>query len=241
MARFSPGDVEGYDRFVAMSERIFRVGFERLAHVPFGSWVDMARIVSQMVKLKSYKSVYAMVSSYVRDEHIRQVLSFHRLLVGGNPFATTSIYTLIAFLERKWGVHFPMGGTGALVRGLAGLIESLGGALRYCAEVQRILDEGGRAVGVRLTTGETIDADIVVSNADSAWTYRHLIAPEHRRKWTDARTERSRYSMGLFVWYFGTSRTCDDVAHHTILLGPRYRGLIADIFDRKVVADDFSL
>jgi len=134
-----------------------------------------------------------------------------------------------------------MGGTGALVRGLAGLIESLGGALRYCAEVQRILDEGGRAVGVRLTTGETIDADIVVSNADSAWTYRHLIAPEHRRKWTDARTERSRYSMGLFVWYFGTSRTCDDVAHHTILLGPRYRGLIADIFDRKVVADDFSL
>ncbi len=241
VARFSPGDVDGYERFLAASEAIFRVGFEKLAHVPFGSWTDMARIVPEMVKLRSFRSVHGMVSSYVKDERLRQVFSFHPLLVGGNPFTTTSIYTLIAFLERKWGVHFPIGGTGALVRGLVRLIEGLGGTVRCNAPVEKILVEGRRAVGVRLEGGEVLPADVVVSNADSAWTYRHLLDPSVRSKWTDARVEKMRYSMGLFVWYFGTRRQYPDVAHHTILLGPRYRELLDDIFDKKVLAEDFSL
>ena len=239
--KLAPGDVEGYERFVAESERIFEVGFEQLAHVPFGSVLDMARIVPQMMKLGSFRSVHGMVARHVKDERLRQVVSFHPLLVGGNPFSTTSIYTLIAFLERKWGVHYPVGGTGSLVNGLVGLIEGLGGTLRLGTQVAEILIEDGHARGARLTTGERIAADLVVSNADSAWTYRHLI-PEHaRRKWTNAKIEKARYSMSLFVWYFGTKRRYEDVAHHTILLGPRYRELLDDIFEKKIVADDFSL
>lgn len=239
--RLAPGDVEGYERFVAMSERIFRVGFEQLADVPFGHWTDMARIVPDMMRLQSWRTVYGLVSRFVRDDRLRQVLSFHPLLVGGNPYSTTSIYTLIAFLERKWGVHFALGGTGAIVQGLVSLIESLGGEVRCNAEVSRIDVQDGRASGVRLASGEALPAEVVVSNADTAWTYRNLIAPEHRRRWTDRRIERTRYSMSLFVWYFGTRRQYPDVAHHTILLGPRYKGLLDDIFRHKVLADDFSL
>ncbi len=241
VAKFEPGDVEGYERFVAMSREIFGVGFERLAHVPFGRFTDMARIVPAMVRLKSYRSVYGLVSSFVRDERLRQILSFHPLLVGGNPFDTTSIYTLIAFLERKWGVHYPIGGTGALVDGLVRLIRGMGGEVRCNAGVRRIRVEGRRATGLVLEDGEQVDADVVVSNADSATTYRRLIAPEARRRWTDERIEKSRYSMSLFVWYFGTDRRYEDVAHHTILLGPRYKGLLDDIFRHKVLADDHSL
>jgi len=241
IGRFSPNDVAGYERFLAASEEIFRVGFEKLAHVPFGSWRDMAKIVPEMVRLGSFRSVYGMVKSHVKNDRLRQVLSFHPLLVGGNPFTTTSIYTLIAFLERKWGVHFPIGGTGALVNGLVRLIEQNGGELRCNAAVEQIVVTNGRATGVRLASGEVLDAEIVVSNCDSAWTYRHLLDPSVRKKWTDKRVESMRYSMGLFVWYFGTKRKYEDVAHHTILLGPRYRELLADIFDHKVLADDFSL
>jgi len=241
VAKLSPSDVSGYERFLTASEGIFRIGFEKLAHVPFGSWLSMARIVPEMVRLQSFRSVYGLVSTFIRNERLREVLSFHPLLVGGNPFTTTSIYTLIAFLERKWGVHFPVGGTGALVNGLVALIEGQGGELRCDSEVQRICVTKGRATGVRLVSGEVIAADIVVSNADSAWTYRHLLEPADRKKWTDARVENMRYSMGLFVWYFGTKRTYDDVAHHTILLGPRYRGLLDDIFENKILSEDFSL
>lgn len=241
VGRLSPGDVEGYERFVKTSEAIFRVGFEQLAHVPFGSWTDMAKIVPDMVKLQSYRTVYGLVAKYIKDERVRQVMSFHPLLVGGNPFSTTSIYSLIAFLERQWGVHFPMGGTGALVKGLVSLIEGLGGTVRCGAEVKRILVEDGRAKGVELVSGERIHSSVVVSNADSAWTYRYLVDPEHRRRWTDKRIEKQRYSMSLFVWYFGTKRQYPDVKHHTILLGPRYRGLLDDIFENHVLADDFSL
>ena len=239
--RLAPGDVEGYERFVRKSEKIFNVGFEQLAHVPFSSLVDMARIAPAMMRLESYRTVYQLVAKYVRSEKLRQVLSFHPLLLGGNPYSATSIYTLVAFLERKWGVHFAMGGTGRLVDGLVGLITDLGGELRLGVDVEQILVERGRARGVRTAEGERIDAEIVVSNADSAWTYRHLIAPEHRKRWTDQRLDRARYSMSLFVWYFGTKRRYEDVAHHTILLGPRYRGLLDDIFSKKVLARDFSL
>lgn len=241
IAKIAPGDVDGYERFLAASRDIFDIGFEELAHVPFDTWKDMARIVPDMIRLRSFRSVYSMVSSYVKDERLRQVFSFHPLLVGGNPFTTTSIYTLIAFLERKWGVHFPVGGTGALVRGLVGLIEGQGGTVRCNAAVEEILVTDGHAVGVRLESGEVIAADVVVSNADSAWTYRHLLPADKRRKWTNRRIEKMRYSMSLFVWYFGTKRRYEDVAHHTILLGPRYRGLLEDIFDEHRLAADFSL
>ncbi len=241
VGKLSPDDVEGYERFVRMSESIFRVGFEELAHVPFGRWTDMAKIVPDMIRLQSYRTVYGMVAKFVKDDRLRQVMSFHPLLVGGNPFSTTSIYTLIAYLERKWGVHFPIGGTGALVQGLVSLIERQGNLVRCNAEVKQIIVEGRRARGVELVSGERITADVVVSNADSAWTYRYLVPPEARRRWTDARIEKQRYSMGLFVWYFGTRRKYPDVAHHTILLGPRYKALLEDIFHNHVLADDFSL
>jgi phytoene desaturase len=207
IAALAPDDVAGYERFLAMSEEIFKVGFEQLAHVPFSRWTDMAKIVPDMMKLESYRTVYGLVSKYVKDERLRQVLSFHPLLVGGNPFSTTSIYTLIAFLERKWGVHFPIGGTGALVPGLVGLIEGQGGEVRLSARGAQILVENGRARGVLLAGGERLEADVVVSNADSAWTYRHLVPPEAPRRWTDTAHRAARYSMSLFVWYFGTKRS----------------------------------
>ncbi len=238
--RFSPEDEAGYERFLALSERIFDTGFTRLGHVPFDSVWDMARIVPDMIRLQSHLTVFRLVARFIKHPKLRQVLSFHPLLVGGNPFATTSIYTLIAYLERQWGVHFPIGGTGALVQGLLGLVEGLGGELRLNADVAEVLVEEGRARGVRLTGGEVIRADVVVSNADSAWLYRHLVPESARRTWTNRKVESSRYSMGLFVWYFGTKRRYEDVAHHTILLGPRYRGLLDDIFGARLAAD-FSL
>jgi len=169
------------------------------------------------------------------------VFSFHPLLIGGNPLTTTSIYSLIAHLEWRWGVHFAMGGTGRLVQGLVRLIERQGGEVRCGEEVRAITTRGRAATGVRLASGGEIASDIVVSNADSAWTYRYLLPSAARRRWTDRRIERARYSMSLFVWYFGTRRRYPEVAHHTILLGPRYRELLADIFERKVLAADFSL
>ena len=241
IARFCPGDVAGYDAFMQASEAIYRVGFEQLGDVPFDSWTDMARLIPQLMRLGSLRSVHSLVAKYITDERLRTVLSFHPLLVGGNPFAASSIYSLICFLERRWGVHFAMGGTGALVAGLVGLIEGQGGRVRCNAEVAEILVEDCAASGVRLADGETLRADIVVSNACSAFTYKTLLPARHRRRWTDRRIERGRYSMSLFVWYFGTRRQYNDVAHHTILLGPRYRALLHDIFSRHHLADDFSL
>ena len=239
--KLSPDDVAGYERFLVASQAIFETGFDKLAHVPFGSWTDLAKVVPDMVKLESYRTVYGLVSKYVKNDRLRQVLSFHPLLVGGNPFTTTSIYSLIPHLERRFGVHFPVGGTGKLVHGLVGLVEKLGGEVRYGATVDRIEVEGKRVTGVRLATGEVVDAKVVVSNADSAFTYKHLLEPQHRTHWTDRRLARARYSMSLFVWYFGTKRKYDDVAHHTIMLGPRYEELLTDIFERRILADDFSL
>jgi phytoene desaturase len=201
----------------------------------------MARIVPKMVALKSYRSVYSMVSSYVKDERLRVALSFHPLLIGGNPFSVTSIYALISYLERHWGVHSAIGGTGAIVNGLVDLIEGQGSQVRMKAEVAEITVDNGRATGVRLTDGEQIPANVVVSNADVAWTYRNLLPGITRKHWTDAKLDRAHYSNGLFVWYFGTKRQYPDVKHHSILLGPRYKGLLNDIFKRKHLADDFSL
>ena len=241
VARLSPADVAGYERFMLAAEATYRVGFEQLGHVPFSSWMDMAKIVPEMIRLESYRSIYSLVSKHVKDARLRFVLSFHPLFVGGNPFTVTAIYGLIAFLERRWGVHFAMGGTGRLVQGMVGLIEGQGNVIRYNQEVKAITLQHKTATGVRLASGEEIAADVVVTNADSAWTYRYLLPPEARRRWTNQRIEGARYSMSLFVWYFGTKRQYPDVPHHTILQGPRYRGLLHDIFKRKVLASDFSL
>jgi phytoene desaturase len=241
VAKFSPADVAGYQNFLKASEAIFKVGFEQLGHVPFSSWTDMARVLPDMLKLEAYRTVYSLACKHVRDERLRVVMTFQSLLVGGNPFSTTSVYCLIAFLERRWGVHCAMGGTNKLVNGLVGLIEGQGGSVRCNQGVAEITVQDGAANGVRLESGEHIDADIVVSNADSATTYRNLLPARYRHRWTDKRIDKARYSMSLFVWYFGTRRQYPDVAHHTIALGPRYRELLGDIFDRKVLADDFSM
>ena len=241
IARISPEDADGYDRFMAASEAIYRVGFEELGHVPFDGIMDMVRVAPGLLKHQAFRSVHGLVSQYITHPKIRTVLSYHPLLIGGNPFHASAIYALIAHLERAHGVHFAMGGTGAIVQGLVGLIRQQRGTLRCGAEVAEITVEHGAACGVRLATGEVIPADIVISNADSAYTYRHLVAPQHRRRWSDRRIDRARYSMGLFVWYFGVDRRYEDVAHHSILLGPRYKELLSDIFTRKILAKDFSL
>lgn len=241
VARFSPEDVAGYERFMARSAEICRVGFEELGHVPFGSVRDMLRIAPDLLRLGGHRSVYDVVARYIRDERLRTIFSFHPLLIGGSPFRASAIYCLIAHLERRWGVHFAMGGTGRLVDGLVGLIRGQGGSLRCGADVAEIVVEAGTATGVRLAGGEVIPADIVVSNADSAFTYDRLVPKEARRRWTTRRLRASSSSMGLFVWYFGTRRKYPGLAHHTILMGPRYRGLIDDIFRRKKLAEDFSL
>ncbi len=241
IGRISPGDVAGYERFLEVSRSIFEVGFEQLGHVPFDKVGDMLRCVPDLARLQGWRTVYGLASRHVRDPRLRVLLTFQSLLVGGNPFTTTSVYCLIAHLERRWGVHFAIGGTGRLVSGLVDLIEGQGGTVRCGQTVQEITVAGGTATGVRMADGRTIPADVVVSNCDSAWTYKHLLPARYRKRWTDAKIERARYSMSLFVWYFGTRRRFEDVAHHTILLGPRYRELLSDIFDRKHLADDFSL
>lgn len=237
----SPRDEKGFLDLLAMSERIFEKGFTELSDVPFDSVMDMVRIVPAMARLRSDLTVWQMVSRHARDDHLRQAFSFHPLLVGGNPFRTTSIYLLIHYLERKWGVWFPKGGTGAMIAALGRLLEELGVDVRLSAEVEEIEVSQGAARGVRLAGGARLPADVVVSNGDPAWVYKHLVAPEHRRHDTDRAIDRKRFSMGLFVVYFGSIQRYPDLAHHTILLGPRYRELISDIFDRKVLARDFSL
>ena len=239
--RFNPADVAGFERYLAVSREAFRIGFGELSDRPFDSWRDMLRAVPDILRLQGYRSVYSLVSRYVKDPRLRMVLSFHPLLIGGNPFAVSAVYSLVSHLERHWGVYSAIGGTGRIVSGMLDLIEGQGGELRLGTEVDEILVEQGRATGVRLRDGETVRADIVVSNADSAWTYRHLLPETVRRHWNNRRIRRGRYSNGLFVWYFGTRRRYEDVAHHTILLGARYQALLNDIFDRKVLADDFSL
>ncbi len=238
--RLSPGEGGAYDRFMALSDELCRVGFEQLGAVPFGRLTDMLRIAPDLLRIGGHRSVYSLVASVFRDERLRTAFSFHPLLIGGSPFRASALYGLIASLERRWGVHSALGGTGALVRGMVSLIEGQGGEVRCGAEVERILVRDGTARGVALTDGTEIAADVVVSNADSAVTALHLL-PKAARGWRERRLARAHSSMGLFVWYFGTRRTYPDLAHHTILLGPRYRGLLDDIFSRKVLAEDMSL
>jgi phytoene desaturase len=239
--RISPDDVAGYESFMRASKTLCRIGFEEMGHTPFSSWTDMARVAPTMVRLQAYRSLSSLVASHIKNERLRFAFSFHPLFVGGNPFTVTSIYGMIAHVERNWGVHYAMGGTGSLVAGLARLVEGQGNTIRYRAEVAEITVREGRATGVRLADGKTVAADVVVSNADAAYTYGTLLRNHPRRRWTDRKLARARYSMSLFVWYFGTKRRYEDVPHHSILVGPRYRALLDDIFRRKVMAPDFSL
>jgi len=239
--RLAPGDVEGFDAFMKKSRAIYEVAFEEYADVPFDSFWFMLRTMPNLVRLGGHRSVYSTVSRYFRDPRLRVAFSFHPLLIGGNPMDTTAFYCLIATLEKTYGVHYALGGTGALVRGLVDLIEGQGGKILYDAPVARIETEGKRATGVVLADGRRLKADIVVSNADSAETYRTLLSAHPRKRWTDRKLKQRNFSMSLFVWYFGTKHRFDDVYHHTMILGPRYQELLHDIFKRKVLAEDFSL
>jgi phytoene desaturase len=239
---FNERDEAGYERFLHATEKIFKTGFE-LIDKPFTHLSDMVRILPDLVRLRSHKSVAAFVNQYIRDERLRQVFSFHPLLIGGNPFQSTSIYALIHKLEQEFGVWFVMGGTGALVRALAQLFAESGGTIRLGTEVEGISfnETTGHATGVRFAGGEFLPAEAIVSNADVAFTYLNLVPGRFRRKYTDRKVKSMKYSMSLFVIYFGTDRQYEQTAHHEILMGPRYRGLVNDIFKRKVLAEDFSL
>lgn len=238
--KFNPADIEGYKRFSKDLGEIYRVGFE-LIDQPFTSVWDMVKVIPEMIKLRSDRSVVKFAEKYFKDERLQQAFSFHPLLIGGNPFTATSIYAMIHELEQKFGVWFAMGGTGALVKAFGDLFLDTGGEVFLNTEVEEILIEGGKAIGVKMKSGEVLPADAVISNADVAFTYLNLIPGKFRRKYTDAKVKRMTYSMSLFVAYFGTNRKYDDIAHHEIIMGKRYKELLEDIFDKKILADDFSL
>lgn len=241
--KWNPGDKEGYTRFLKSTKAIFDKGFVELADQPFLSFWDMVKVIPDLIKLQSHKTVYQYVSKFIEDEFLRRVFSFHPLLVGGNPFDTTSIYTMIHYLEREWGVHYAMGGTGTIVNALAKLIKEQGGKIHLNAEVDEITIQNGKATGVRLKNGTVHEADQIVSNADVAFTYRYLIPESERSTYTNRKIERTKYSMSLFVIYFGTKKRYLDseLEHHNIILGDRYEELLEDIFRDKKLADDFSL
>ena len=241
IAALSPGDVDGYRRFLNYTERVFEQGYTRLAHVPFLNLWSMVRVAPQLMRLEAYRSVYDMVSRFISHDQLRQAFSFHSLLVGGNPFSASSIYTLIHALERKWGVTFPIGGTGALVRALVSLFERLGGEVRMNTRIEQIVTSGGRVTGIRASGGAVESFDAVASNADVVHTYRRLLAGEPTAGKRASSLERSRFSMSLFLIYFGTRRKHPHLAHHNVLFGARYRELLDDIFVKGTLADDFSL
>jgi len=241
IAEFNPVDVEGYKKLLDHSRRIFDVGYTQLVDADFSRFGDMMRIVPDLIRLKAYKSLYGLVARYIKDDALRQVFTFQPLLIGGNPFRAPGIYLLIHWLERKWGIHFAMGGTTSIVSGLTRLLAEVGVDVRLNAPVECIEVTQRRVKGVLLESGSFLESDLVVSNADPATVYTKLIDSAARRKHTDASVARKHYSMSLFVGYFGTNKTYPELAHHSILLGPRYRELLTDVFDRKILAEDFSL
>jgi phytoene desaturase len=224
------------------TKEIFTTGMA-LIDKPFLHVTDMIKVVPDLLRLQSYRSVYGYVSQFIEDDFLRRCFSFHPLLIGGNPLDAASLYVLIHYLEREWGIHYAMGGTGAIVESFGRLLAELGVKVHLNSEIQEIVINGNRTNGVRMADGAFVKADAVVSNADVAWTYLNMIPAQHRRKNSDRRIKNMKYSMSLFVIYFGTKRRYTDtkLAHHNIILGERYKGLLRDIFDEKLLPPDFSL
>lgn len=239
--RIEPRDRAGYLALLEHSRRIYDIGFTQLSAQPFHRLGTMLRQVPHLLGLRNYETVWQMVSRHLVSDKLRRAFSIQPLLVGGNPFDTTSIYGLIHFLERAHGVHFAMGGTGAVTQALGGLMERQGITLRLSTTVERVHIEQGVARGVILADGSVVDADVVVSDADAAHLYRDLVPRSEQALATRVKLSQAHYSMGLFVLYFGTTRTYPDVAHHTIWMGERYQELLNDIFHRHKLAEDFSL
>ncbi|KKB78194.1 phytoene dehydrogenase [Devosia soli] len=237
----SPEDVEGYHRFLRYSEDLYREGYEKLGTVPFLNFWSMIKAAPQLVRLESHRSVYSKVSQFIKDDQLRQAFSFHSLLVGGNPFQTSSIYALIHALERKGGVWFAKGGTGALIAGMVKLFEDLGGKVYLNAEIDRIEIEGDRAKALVLKSGDRHVFDQIASNADVVHTYKHMLRGTARGEANAKSLEAKRFSMSLFVVYFGLKTQHPELKHHMVLFGPRYRELISEIFGADGLADDFSL
>ena len=236
--RFNPEDADGYLKLLEKSKRVYDIGFKQLVHRPFTRVWDMVKQIPALLMLKCYRSVSQMVNSHLKHPLIRQAFSIHPLLVGGNPFKTTAIYTLIHYLERRWGVFFCMGGTGKLVEELSALMQRHGINIQLGADVDEIILDGKRAKGVRLNGGEQLNADLVVFGGDPETCYKHLLPA---KKTFSLPSIKKQYSMGLYVLYFGTRKLYPDVAHHSIWMGPRFQELLSEIFDSKKMSEDFSL
>ncbi len=239
--RVEPGDVAGYERMLVHSKRLFDAGFVDLADQPFHNPFRMIRQIPRLIRLQSYRTVWSMVSKYLKNDKLRQAFSVQPLLVGGSPFDTTSIYGLIHYLEREWGVYFAKGGTGAVVAALGKLMSENGIQIKTGTTVSSILVENKTVRGIELEGGERIFSDIVVSNADPMHLYNEMIDKKHQSFALRFKSKNMRLSMGLFVLFFGTNKTYPNVAHHTIILGKDFRGLLKDIFHNKKMSDDFSL
>ncbi len=244
VAKINPADVKGYEKFLRGSKARYKVGFEGLMTLPMHKIWETVKVLPQFAMLRADKSIYAYAKSCVKDEKLRQALSFHPLFIGGDPMHVTSMYALVGYLEKEFGVHYAMGGVQAIADAMANVVRAQGGTIRQGAEVDEITVVDGAATGVTLTGGETLQAPVIVSNADAGHTYTHLLRNLPKRRWTPKRFKKSRWSMGLYVWYFGTKGTRDmwpDVGHHTIAMGPRYNGLLNDIFMKGKLPDDMSL
>lgn len=241
ISRISPEDVQGYQDLLEQSRKIFEVGFAKLADQPFHSVGTMLAQVPNLIRLGCHRTVWQLVAKHLKHDHLRRAFSIQPLLVGGNPFETTSIYSLIHYLERKWGVYFARGGTGAIIQALEKLMREEGIEIQSGRTVQGIEVKGRRATGVRLEDGHTIEAQTLVSNADPLHLYRDLLSPDEHSRLFHLKQKRMQTSMGLYVLFFGTDRRYPEVAHHTIWFGERYRELIHDIFHGSDLPDDFSL
>ena len=241
IGELSQEDVQGYEKLVNFTKKIFDKGFTELADVPFDKPFVMLQQLPALLKLKSYKSVYSLVSSYIKNEKLRRILSMHPLLVGGNPFTTTSIYGLILYLEKKWGIHYSMGGTGNIIKGFEKLMNEVGIKVIKGNEVKKIISKNTKITGVQLSNDNTINADIVICNADPPAVYEKLLDGNSNNSFLfNWKKKRMEYSMGLFVYYFGTKKIYENVEHHTIKFGNKYKEHLDDIFDKKRLNEDIS-
>ena len=241
IARLSPEDVAGYRRFLKYSEGVYREGYEKLGHVAFLDFGSMVRAAPALMKYQAWRSVYSIVSRYVKNEKLRQALSFHTLLVGGNPMTTSAIYALIHKLERDGGVWFAEGGTNRLVAGMVRHFERMGGVMRLGDAVSVIHTLGDRVTGLRTESGFELEVDAVASNADIVHSYRNLLKDSRSAQRTASSLEQKRFSPSLFLVHFGLRGSFPEIPHHSILFGPRYQGLLEDIYDHGVLSEDFSL